>query len=799
MRSRDGNEVIAFQWFIVTMLVVAVLDAGFIWFNYNRHARHVIAQTVRDDSIFVAGTAFLAFEGMGLNLAQSASGAAETPQMAVLFQSLRTAVEYDGPDSPDARVLREQILTFLVPVWGRENAVESGRRTMVTVLLGDGRVYRFDENGRHGIGLPPLSKLSLRAQQELKLVNAPVVEPGFTGIQASAPVFLHAGRNGNPKGPMLGQIDLGVGIGALLQRTKDSIGRVVKGAGGDVDFAFFRLVKDGPPVMLYTTGPQVVPLTQSAAFRRGLLSSPMALPVELDDDIYSLLAVPVESGSGIRIDPGPPGDGLLVAWSQMNDVDRAISAALRDSVFWGVLGYAAIIAAIFSLWRSGSQRLREMIHERTAELATAVEDLDRAERRYRGMYENAVQGMFQSTDSRMISANPAMARILGYGSVRELLEIPDINRALYFEPDDREEWAFPLREMGFIQNFEVRHKRKDGKPVWLLMNLRHLHGERGENVYEGIAVDNTALRQAETLREEIRDKEEQQRLLRADKMAALGRLMAGIAHEINNPNNFVTFNIPVLREYLDHVERVLRRMAEAEPGLRVGRQPYRDFLTDIRQLLDDMEHGSERITGIVSQLKTYVRGHEEPEKRPEDFPEAVRRVVTLVGKEMDRTVRRFVVDVPDDLPHVVMHSGKIEQVLVNLLLNASQAVDKDDSVVELRARVVERTPGKDDAKRIGKGPELGVEVRVRDNGCGVRPEVRERMFDPFFTTKEPDQGTGLGLSIAQRIIEEHGGRIEVESTPGEGTEFRFVLPVRSGAKTPDEPDTADGQEETAEA
>ena len=259
-------------------------------------------------------------------------------------------------------------------------------------------------------------------------------------------------------------------------------------------------------------------------------------------------------------------------------------------------------------------------------------------------------------------------------------------------------------------------------------------------------------------------KRAQSELYRADKMAALGQVIAGVAHEINNPNNFIYFNLPILRRYIEAVAPLIEDRLATEPGLKIMKMPPDAFLQDIFKLLENMEHGSSRITSIVADLKHYVRSDEDQDRRPQQVGRTVDRVMTLVGKQVRKMVRSLDVEVADDLPDVEMNAGKIEQVLINLLINAGQAADKEDSRVTLKARM--------DAA----GDER-IELLVEDNGAGIPGDRLDRIFEPFYTSKGRDQGTGLGLSISHRIVEEHGGTLTVVSTPGEGSCFTVRLPV----------------------
>jgi PAS domain S-box-containing protein len=264
---------------------------------------------------------------------------------------------------------------------------------------------------------------------------------------------------------------------------------------------------------------------------------------------------------------------------------------------------------------------------------------------------------------------------------------------------------------------------------------------------------------------DITDKKLAERqLMRAEKMASLGQIIAGVAHEINNPNNLVYFNLPILRRYLDEIRPYLDRAHQEDPDLVLCHMPYSEFIEDIYRLIDNMGHGSSRITEIVSELKDYVGSSQVEAPKPGDLESVINSVMTLVGKQVRKMVKTLEVTVAPDLPPVTMHAGKIEQVLINLLINAGQAADKEDSHVRLSAR--RGTPGT-------------VCLVVEDNGSGIPEALKNQIFDPFFTTKGREQGTGLGLAISHRIIEDHGGSITVDGTQGEGTRFTIVLPIQT--------------------
>jgi signal transduction histidine kinase len=257
--------------------------------------------------------------------------------------------------------------------------------------------------------------------------------------------------------------------------------------------------------------------------------------------------------------------------------------------------------------------------------------------------------------------------------------------------------------------------------------------------------------------------EKQLQLVQTEKHASLGRLVAGIAHEINNPIQFIHGNMRFLSEAFGDALPLLDARGAAEPGLRIARLDYPLFRRQLPVLLQDMADGAERIGEIVRELRTFARRDPSPLDQEVDLCEVVRGSVRLLHNHL----KRFQVaeELDPALPRLRGNVAQLQQVVVNALQNAYQALPGDGSGrIAIRAR----------------SEQAGGEVRlsVEDNGCGIPPEIRDRIFDPFFTTKQSSGGTGLGLSIVEGIIQQHGGRIEVESVVGKGTVFHFLLSVK---------------------
>jgi len=262
--------------------------------------------------------------------------------------------------------------------------------------------------------------------------------------------------------------------------------------------------------------------------------------------------------------------------------------------------------------------------------------------------------------------------------------------------------------------------------------------------------------------------------IQADRLAALGEVVAGVAHEINNPNSFITYNVPMLKEIWDSLEPVIRDHAAQHPAF-LGKPIQPDeMIQDMNDVIESIRIGSERISKVVVNLKDFARLDESPEFKPIDINEVIEKTLTIVGAQLRRSADRVETHLDENLPEIQGHFGKIEQVLANLLTNASHALpQKRGSIISLSTRYVKRLKS--------------VIVAVEDNGNGIPAETLHRIFEPFYTTRRSTGGTGLGLSISHGIVEEHGGILGVLSKPGMGACFSLFLPETPDVKLELEP------------
>jgi signal transduction histidine kinase len=263
----------------------------------------------------------------------------------------------------------------------------------------------------------------------------------------------------------------------------------------------------------------------------------------------------------------------------------------------------------------------------------------------------------------------------------------------------------------------------------------------------------------------------QNQLLQSERLASIGQLAAGVAHEINNPICYVFSNFGTLEAYLERLFEMLQAYEQAEPALSDSAIATRlaalrarvelDYLKqDIPMLMGESKEGLSRVRKIVQDLKDFSRVDTHQEWVWASLQQGIDSTLNIVANEI-----KYRADVRREygaLPDIECLPSELNQVFLNLLVNAAHAIGPERGLIVVRSA---------DA-----GDQVWVEVE--DNGSGIAPEHLPRIFDPFFTTKPVGRGTGLGLSLAYGIVQKHHGRIDVRSEPGRGTCFRITLPVR---------------------
>jgi PAS domain S-box-containing protein len=492
----------------------------------------------------------------------------------------------------------------------------------------------------------------------------------------------------------------------------------------------------------------------------------------------------------------------------------ALPAESATSLVWAAtwVGGAVVTAAALGLgfrglrWRGLRARRMGQLKAQAAERRRAERALRQTEVFYHSLVETIPQMILcKDLEGRFTFANGRFCAELGttLENVKGKTDFDFFPRELAekYRADDR-------RVLESRQGVDVveRHVTPKGETLYVQTMKTPLFGPDGEPIgIQGIFWDVTERMRAEerlkeqnvTLQELAQSehqahealKSAQSRMVESEKLASLGQLVAGVAHEINNPLAFVSNNVAVLeRDLLDLIALVglYRRAMEADRVDVAGpvegdgvsgadrakideqiaglcEQLDLDYcLKNLPRIIDRTREGMRRIERIVKDLRLFARV-DEGEWNEVDLNPGIESSVNMVQGYARKHGVKVVADY-GALPLVRCRAARLHQVIVNLLMNAIDACSSEGTVT-LRT-----------AADPGFG---GVRIEVSDTGCGIDPAVRERIFDPFFTTKPIGQGTGLGLSISYGIVQEHGGMIEVQSTPGAGSCFTVRVPMQA--------------------
>lgn len=366
-----------------------------------------------------------------------------------------------------------------------------------------------------------------------------------------------------------------------------------------------------------------------------------------------------------------------------------------------------------------NRNLEDLVAERTRELA-------QSERKYRRIFEvSRDMIMLVTPRGKILDINPAGAEMLGL-SIEEILSGEVFLGEFLHNPEDWSRLEAELKAKGYVPDTELLMKKTDHSPFSVLLSCATENFSDGR--FDAVHLLVKDISQRKTM---------EQQLLQADKLASIGQLAAGIAHEINNPLSVI----------LGYTQLLLR----TEPP---GTQRYDDYRI--------VEKHARTCKGIVGDLLSFARSTK-TKKGEANIHAAIEEILGVLSHHFELDGIRIEREFDPLVPTLSMDAEKIKQVLMNLLMNAKQAIGKSKGTIRLATRY----------DREGRF----VSVRVSDDGCGIDPASLPRIFDPFFTTKETGEGTGLGLSVSYGIVQDHGGEIRVESKPGCGATFTMILPV----------------------
>ena len=398
--------------------------------------------------------------------------------------------------------------------------------------------------------------------------------------------------------------------------------------------------------------------------------------------------------------------------------------------------------------KNGEQRLVEVSSSKVKDLEgkirTVVQVLDiterkrteaalgESEKKYRSLFEESRDALYVTTrDGKLVDANQAYLGLFGY--TRE--EAMGMNvLATYIDPDDRLRFQQEIEPKGEIKDYEIKLRKKDGEEMHCLLSASVRRDENGEIMgYHGSIRDITEQR-----RMEERERELQRELILSSRLASIGEMASGIAHEINNPLTGVIGYAQLLGQ--------------------------KDVPDDIREAVDVINEGGQRVAEIVQKLLTFAR-QSKVEKEYADINSVIESVLDMRSYEMKTSNIEVKTNFASKLPKTMVNVGQLQQVFLNIVINAEQAMITANG----KGKLSVKTEKKDNSIR----------VSITDNGPGISKEDMDKLFDPFFTGR--DSGTGLGLSIAYGIMRDHKGKVYAKSTLKKGATFTVEVPIVADA------------------
>lgn len=366
----------------------------------------------------------------------------------------------------------------------------------------------------------------------------------------------------------------------------------------------------------------------------------------------------------------------------------------------------------------------------------------------------------------ILAASAGAVELFGYASEAELKSVP--MEQLYVNPIDRSrQFSEMLREHGRICSSEFRMRHREGHEIAVLTTVRVITAAGGPPCYEGVLTDITQLRAAVEERQRL-----ESQLHLARKLELVGKLAAGIAHEINTPMQFVGDNIQFLKRAFT---RLTSQQAPRDKALQ-------DLIADVSDAFEGSFEGVNRVSETVRAMKEFAHPGD-VEIGSTDLNQAIGTTLVVARNEY-----KHAADIKlelGDIPPVDCRRAEINKVFLNLIVNAAHAIEAKGP--GSRGTITIRTSS--------NGARVWVDIA--DSGCGIPPAVLPKIFDPFFTTKAVGKGSGQGLAIARSVVQGHGGELTVQSKVGQGTTFTIVLPVARGTSAPagtGSPDAALGLE-----
>lgn len=406
-----------------------------------------------------------------------------------------------------------------------------------------------------------------------------------------------------------------------------------------------------------------------------------------------------------------------------------------------------------------SDSFRKQINDRIQ----AEKALRKSEEKYRRIFES-IQDIYVETalDGEILEISPSVEKIFQYK--REDLIGTSLDR-FYASTSDRQVLVDAILADGIIRNREIRLLNKDGKTAYCLLNSTLVQDER-QRPYKVVSSmrDITESKKTAAALEQARTD-----LYQAQKMKALGTLVSGVAHEINNPTNLIMLNIHLFKELWRDLLPLLTELTASDPERKFGGLPVNYLEENLHLLIADTEMAVTRIAEIVKSLKEFYRRSSVSEMALVDINAAINNALKLTQTMLKKSGVELHTDLAPDLPAINANLQGVEQILMNMIINAGEAIEHGSGRVEVKT---------------SQESENRILVTVSDNGKGISPDMLDNLFDPFVTDKQESGGTGLGLSVTYSLVQAHSGRIRFRNRTSGGAEFTVTFPATARSEDP---------------
>jgi PAS domain S-box-containing protein len=403
-------------------------------------------------------------------------------------------------------------------------------------------------------------------------------------------------------------------------------------------------------------------------------------------------------------------------------------------------------------------RLAESFNAMLKHVKNSMDKLEEAAEKYRELVENANSAIVHiDCKGNVLFINEHAQQLFGFlpSEIEGRNIIETIGKTVDGQIGGEDMFLAPEK----YPYLEREHITSQNNRIWVGWTNRPIF-DKDQKLIETLCVgsDITKRKEAEELAEL-----QKRKLIQADKMATLGILVSGVAHEINNPNNYIVLNAQTLHSMWQDIAPVLESYANETPDYAVAGLAYRDLGKEIPGMFKGITDGALRIKAIVQNLKDFSRMEPDDMSQKVDISKVLEAAQIIIGAIIKKSTNYFTVTISPNIPVIRGNFQRIEQVIINLLTNACQATDDPSKSVTVNVNYYRE--------------KNEVVVTVSDKGQGIKPEDMKRIFDPFFTTKRDEGGTGLGLAVSYSIVKECGGDLRLESEVGNGTVAILTLPT----------------------